>query len=344
MNVEKVREYAAAGMTRRQIAEQMGMSYSMITTVINKHHIECKRKQTVQPQRGPSDQTVVILELRLQGKSYNEIAALTGIKRYAIVHACISWGEGGFAPGKENKVVSIDEVRANVEKCGFEYIGGFKNAKSIITVRCSACGKTFDRLYHIFRDKVNGTWQFGNECPLCRQDLLNRKKQERIAQKEHDAHERDRLRSERQSRTVNDDLTKRLAIHVCKNCGKAFCQMVTGYNSSQYCSESCQVRWNGRRQRDKRLKRMASGDHDSDITLEKLYERDAGICYLCGKRCNWSDGEERNGTFVAGITYPSIDHVFPLSKGGKHTWDNVKLACRGCNSKKSSRLPTPISS
>ena len=86
---------------------------------------------------------------------------------------------------------------------------------------------------------------------------------------------------------------------------------------------------------------MTTGDHDNDITLEKLYKRDGGKCYLCGIICDWNDGIDKDGTFVAGQMYPSIDHVFPLSKGGHHTWENVKLACRGCNSRKRNTLPCP---
>lgn len=36
----------------------------------------------------------------------------------------------------------------------------------------------------------------------------------------------------------------------------------------------------------------------------------------------------------------SIDHVIPRSRGGKHTWDNVVAACRRCNVRKGSRLPS----
>ena len=82
--------------------------------------------------------------------------------------------------------------------------------------------------------------------------------------------------------------------------------------------------------------------HDNDISLEKLFKRDHGTCYLCGMVCDWLDGEDRNGMFVAGVHYPSIDHVVPVAKGGTHTWDNVKLACRGCNTKKRDSQPAPL--
>ena len=40
---------------------------------------------------------------------------------------------------------------------------------------------------------------------------------------------------------------------------------------------------------------------------------------------------------------PTIDHIVPLSRGGTHTIDNVVLACKSCNSRKSNRLLTEVS-
>ena len=36
----------------------------------------------------------------------------------------------------------------------------------------------------------------------------------------------------------------------------------------------------------------------------------------------------------------SIDHVIPRSRGGQNTWDNVVAACRRCNVRKGSKLPS----
>lgn len=35
----------------------------------------------------------------------------------------------------------------------------------------------------------------------------------------------------------------------------------------------------------------------------------------------------------------TIDHVVPLSRGGRTTWENVVTACRKCNGRKGSRTP-----
>lgn len=119
--------------------------------------------------------------------------------------------------------------------------------------------------------------------------------------------------------------------HPCPVCGN-----IT--DRPKYCSDRCRVRassivWNTRR----RIK-IKSALVDDDITLYDLFMRDKGKCHICGNTCDWNDHGTKNNHFVAGKKYPTIDHVIPLSKGGKHSWDNVKLACFSCNSAKGNRL------
>lgn len=73
---------------------------------------------------------------------------------------------------------------------------------------------------------------------------------------------------------------------------------------------------------------------DKGINIEKLIQRDGSKCYLCGKETNFSD--DRWGWY--GPDYPTIDHVIPLSKGGKHSWNNVKVCCGRCNVKKGCKI------
>lgn len=270
-----------------------------------------------------------VLRLRRSGKGYNEICRLTGMTKNQVGYICRRNGAGGFVGG--SYPLTEQQVSDIVSESGFDYVGGYEATKKPITVRCRQCGRTFGRQFHIFRDVVNGTWSQKNWCPFCYNDHLTRERKRREADQEHEAQEKAQQKAERLSRTVNDELTKRLAIHVCKNCGKEFSQMITGYNSTKYCSEKCQNRYFNRRRCEKRYKKLMAREHDNDISLEKLFNRDHGTCYLCGKQCDWSDGEEREGVFIAGSHYPSIDHIVPVSKGGTHTWNNVRLACRECN-------------
>lgn len=50
-----------------------------------------------------------------------------------------------------------------------------------------------------------------------------------------------------------------------------------------------------------------------------------GICYYCGKKVR-----------PAELT---MDHIVPLSRGGKSTKGNVVACCKECNNKKKSMLP-----
>lgn len=59
------------------------------------------------------------------------------------------------------------------------------------------------------------------------------------------------------------------------------------------------------------------------FSRKNLYKRDEYTCQYCGKRPPSSE-----------IT---IDHITPVSKGGKSTWLNCVLACLKCNHKKSDK-------
>lgn len=64
--------------------------------------------------------------------------------------------------------------------------------------------------------------------------------------------------------------------------------------------------------------------------IAKLATRDGGRCWLCGGKFNW-----RQRAFAKlddnAITF---DHVIPKSQGGAKTFENLRLAHRGCNNKR----------
>lgn len=65
---------------------------------------------------------------------------------------------------------------------------------------------------------------------------------------------------------------------------------------------------------------------DPPLTNHALFRRDQNICLYCGNR------------FLDSAM--SRDHVVPLSRGGTDSWTNVVSACRRCNARKGSRLPS----
>jgi 5-methylcytosine-specific restriction endonuclease McrA len=56
-----------------------------------------------------------------------------------------------------------------------------------------------------------------------------------------------------------------------------------------------------------------------------IWERDAGVCQYTGRKLKPSEG--------------NIDHILPLSRGGKTDWENCVLSDKKVNSKKGNRLP-----
>ena len=59
-----------------------------------------------------------------------------------------------------------------------------------------------------------------------------------------------------------------------------------------------------------------------------LYLRDLYTCQYCSEIFSTRD--------------LTIDHVIPISRGGKTSWDNCVAACMSCNSRKGSKLWTPV--
>lgn len=121
----------------------------------------------------------------------------------------------------------------------------------------------------------------------------------------------------------------------CALCGKRFKKRT---ETQVYCSDKCRKKALHERYDPQRDERRKNAVIDIDITLEEVFRRDGGVCYLCGKPCDWADTVFRNGRKYASKHYPTIDHVRPLSKGGRHEWKNVRLAHLSCNSSKGAKL------
>lgn len=121
---------------------------------------------------------------------------------------------------------------------------------------------------------------------------------------------------------------------VCPGCGVEF---ETHNPDKQFCTKLCCSRNRATRKTDKRRLRHSRA-YKKDIPLRKLYERDGGTCYLCGRATSFDDYTvNADGYVVLGESYPTRDHVVPLAAGGEHTWENVKLACFKCNSLKGAK-------
>ena len=217
-----------------------------------------------------------------------------------------------------------DEYRKQeyITKFNSTYGDSFKVISFIgdkVNIRCEKCGSNIQKA-------TKHIWERDLICRNCRD--IERQYKNTILNELKD--QRKRLNS----------LIKRLEechtyitthTNKCEVCGKEY----IGAKNSKYCSDKCKNKthwYNNKLKRERRIQN--NGMVDKDITLAKLYERDKGICYLCGCECELNDYEMENNIFRVGKTYPSIDHIIPISKGGTHSWDNIRLAHISCNSKK----------
>ena len=120
----------------------------------------------------------------------------------------------------------------------------------------------------------------------------------------------------------------------CVRCGEQFRGKANG---SGYCKR-CQDRVAKNKGKHRKRCKDNGLPYDSSITLAGIIERDGPVCYLCGEETvvfvgKWEEWSPLMAT---------IDHIVPLNGVGNfthgHTWDNVKVACAACNTKKSDSM------
>ena len=192
------------------------------------------------------------------------------------------------------------------------------HAQRQFTIKCKRCGEVKNTTISALNNKNKRGY-----CNACQK--RDREQKELRARREKIA-------------KVNSRILRRLVVdQVSFN----FCECGAIIpDKRHYCNE-CLLKKNkakAHRKDVKRRLRIRQVEQDKDITLEKLYERDKGICYICGCRCNWADSKTKGGAFIVGETYPTIEHVVPISLGGADTWNNIRLACWKCNTVKGARV------
>jgi 5-methylcytosine-specific restriction endonuclease McrA len=62
-----------------------------------------------------------------------------------------------------------------------------------------------------------------------------------------------------------------------------------------------------------------------------IFKRDGGRCHWCG--CEVST-HRKPSWLTLSRTHATLDHIVPVSKGGRDTLGNLVLACNGCNSER----------
>lgn len=275
-----------------------------------------------------------IIELRNSGMSIDDICIKLDMMdreaRHEVTRVCRKMGKPAT---DEEKHISIARGQLHDNEWADNYIrektegrfiriSEYKSMDEHIVLRCTTCGAERKTNFSTLRSTTNV------RCNACYQTEVDeyRKQKEKI--KEESRHRKAVKKAD--LKRIRECSGKQMELKFCEVCGTALTSRAT------WCSACAKKRDNKNRELKRRIK-IKEALIDSDITLEKLINRDGCRCYLCGRVCNKEDYEERDGAFIAGNMYPSIDHVVPLAKGGKHSWDNVRVAHRICNSMKSDK-------
>lgn len=125
----------------------------------------------------------------------------------------------------------------------------------------------------------------------------------------------------------------------CRRCGAPVPASRMG-RPRNYCSPQCTKKAAGRRRRDKiryneraRLARNKQSRERKAVYRESaesvdrfaVFERDRWMCQLCHQPVDRTLAHPHEYS-------ASLDHIVAISKGGRHTMDNVRLAHMICNS------------
>ena len=219
---------------------------------------------------------------------------------------------------RANPETAIKHLEKSAPWC--EYVGGYTSWQCYIDVKCKTCGTVLKRSFTTLR-------QGKTKCTAC-------EKQKAIAKQRIEAEEKKAKRFQK----IRAQKCRQISMKMCPTCGGVF---VPSHGLQVYCSQECSKRANNAITKDRRVRLINSRDRDNGITLERLYQKSKGVCAICGTACDWNDYHYAGSFFIADNNYPSIDHIVPLSKGGKHAWSNVQLAHRICNTKKGASIALP---
>lgn len=215
----------------------------------------------------------------------------------------------------------------------YEYHSGFINRDSMFKCKCKKCGHIQERMaYYVqpSKDDYNIVCEGCNEIKKLKQSLVD------LLARRHNTlvREQNRAAREEEKEVERQQRLEKLKGKICRECGQPFDAI---RETQKYCTDECKKKYNNRvKEINRRHKLKKNGKINWDISLKKLIRRDKNICHICGDKCNSNDYTiDKDNNFIVGADYPSIDHITPVSKGGTHTWGNVKLAHHYCNTIKS---------
>lgn len=277
-----------------------------------------------------------IRQLRQQGKSIDEICEVTNqttpSQRHDVIRICRKAGmpltseekKQSREHEKDLKRHDEDWVRDYVLRMSdgrYEYVSEYKSLDIEAKVKCTTCGEV--RTINMARFR----WaKFKGQTVRCDRCYYGQARAKRKAEAEEKHIAKAKAEDARRIKACSGT---QATFKFCKSCGA----VMFGKHNLKWCDDCRKKHENKNKEISRRIK-IKNALVDSDITLNGLLRRDGYVCHICGGLCDVNDYIKTDKTIIAGNNYPSIDHVIPLAKGGLHSWDNVKVAHRICNSLK----------
>jgi 5-methylcytosine-specific restriction endonuclease McrA len=294
------------------------------------------------------------MDYYIQGHTVSETAEKFGVSKSKINGSVKTRGLSNGRQWGQISPERLEQIRKDAEQkiidrlddLGFDYIGGYTDASCNIKIRCRVCEDEFERSADFVKRGNLICRKCEHEKALRRQEAEKQVRKDAVEiRKIVTDWERLMRPSKDHYKEIHEDFLDRSGI--CEICGEPY--TVREYAKScgtRYardggvCSKECRdikakrsirISHKGRRDSHRHRAKKFGCEYDPSVKLEKLIKRDGLQCKICGKMCNLND---HAWTEWSGPTYPSIDHIIPMVKGGGHTWDNVQIAHIICNSRK----------
>jgi 5-methylcytosine-specific restriction endonuclease McrA len=157
------------------------------------------------------------------------------------------------------------------------------------------------------------------------------------------------------ARKKQEEKIASIRMKVCPQCQKEFNPYNTRRNPYKtYCSKECQIKFTHRVQTKRRNEILKNPSLDLVAYRKYKLRKQVQDCnYKAFSRgCtkddenhislkSWKDILERNGnrcTDCGTTENITIDHIHPISRGGKNNKNNIQPLCRKCNSTKSAKI------
>ena len=321
---ENIIELINEGDTAKEIERQVGCHLMLVYQTARRYGLKIAKGKGNTSECEPYDSD--IRNMKAIGLTNGQVADALHISKESVHSYCRKHGITTAEASKhgthtEQEVAAIVQTKAP----DLEYVGGYINNATPMRVRCKICGTEFERTLRALACQGHAS------CPECkRREAEARRETRREAKAEALERKAQEARRRREQKIQELADAGQMEMTVCPVCGAYTLR-------PKYCSDKCSGKAERKRHELTREHRIKAAMVDKDITVEGLYKRDNGICYLCGKPCRLDDYIIQDGQKQCGDWYPSIDHVVPLARGGAHSWDNVRLAHRICNSRKADK-------